>query len=81
MILLGRAADEEAELEAVVTPGRWHEGYEDGVDYMGHDSGFMDDQFQTFSCPRSFGAEKYRSAGTQPTHWRPLPEPPKAKSC
>jgi hypothetical protein len=75
MILLGRAGDDER--LPVSTPGRWHDGYSDGPDDMGHDGGFMDADFQEFQYPRSFGTEPYRSAGSQPTHWMPLPEPPK----
>jgi hypothetical protein len=57
--------------------GYWLEELEDGVDYMGHDGGFTDVDYQVFQPGRSFGAESYRYAGRQPTHWMPLPEPPK----
>lgn len=76
LILLGRAGNEADDRLPISTPGRWFEGYEDSVDDMGHDDGFMDSEFQEFSCPRSFGAEKYRSEGFQPTHWQPLPAAP-----
>mgnify|MGYP001637187098 CR=1 FL=1 len=76
VILLGRAGDEADDRLPISVPGRWFKGYEDGIDYMGHDDGFMDVEFQEFSCPRSFGAESYRSEGFQPTHWMPLPAPP-----
>jgi hypothetical protein len=76
VILLGRPANDDEDRAAVSTPGRWFEGYEDSVDDMGHNSGFMDLDFQEFSCPRRFGAEKYRTEGNQPTHWKPLPPPP-----
>ena len=59
--------------------GRWHEDDDDGPDNMGHDAGFLDDTFQVFSFARSFGNPKYQSAGIQPTHWMPLPQPPKAE--
>jgi len=73
-IILGRAEGEEA--AAVSTPGYWQEGYEDGVDYMGCDSGFVDSHHQVFAGGRSFGSEKYRYAPNQPTHWMPLPSAP-----
>ncbi len=76
LILLGHHGDEADDLMPISTPGRWLEGYEDGPDYMGHDDGFMDVEFQEFSCPRMFGAERYRTNGFQPTHWMPLPAPP-----
>lgn len=76
LILLGRLGDEANDRLPISTPGRWFEGYEDSVDDMGHDDGFMDCEFQEFSCPRSFGAESYRHAGYQPTHWQPLPAAP-----
>lgn len=77
-ILLGRPGDEADDRLPISTPGRWLEGYGDGVDYMGQDDGFMDMDFDVFTCPRSFGAESYRSAGFQPTHWMPLPAAPEA---
>jgi hypothetical protein len=75
-ILLGRAANEELEQEAISVPGSWQAGYEDGVDYMGVDDGFVDSHYQVFSGGRSFGAESYRYAPNQPTHWMPLPAAP-----
>lgn len=77
MILLGRAADKAAERDAVVAPGRWHIGYGDAPDDMGHDDGFMDDGFHgIFTCSRSFGNPEYRTDGYQPTHWMPIHRPP-----
>lgn len=80
MIMLGRPAvvgtDEVEERCAISTPGYWQEGWEDSVDDMGCDDGFVDCQHQEFSPPRSFGAEAYRSLGTQPTHWMPMPAAP-----
>jgi hypothetical protein len=75
MILLGRAEDD-AEHSAVSTAGRWHKGYGDGVDEMGHDDGFMDVDFDMFTCPRSFGSTQYQTVGFQPTHWMAMPPAP-----
>lgn len=76
VILLGLIEDTEDDRGSAVAPGRWMVGYGDAPDDMGHDDGFMDLEFQTFRCPRSFGNPKYRTAGRQPTHWMPLPPPP-----
>ena len=76
LIMLGRAADEENDRGEISTPGRWHDEDHDGPDNMGHDAGFMDDEFQQFSWGRSFGAPSYMSKGFQPTHWQPLPAAP-----
>jgi hypothetical protein len=75
-ICLGRAANEEADQDEVFTIGHWQEGYEDGIDYMGCDSGFVDIDYQVFHGGRSFGSESRRYAPSQPTHWMPLPAPP-----
>lgn len=61
-----------------VGQGRWIEADEDGPDNMGHDAGFVDDQFDFLRCGRSFGNPKYQSGGVQPTHWQPLPPAPGA---
>lgn len=74
MILLGREAIEDC--DAISVPGFWQEGWEDSIDDMGCDSGFVDVHFQEFSGGRSFGAEAYRCAPNQPTHWMPLPAAP-----
>lgn len=63
--------------DGISVAGYWLEQLEDGVDYMGNDGGFTDVDFQVFQPGRSFGAESYRYEGRQPTHWMPLPEPPK----
>lgn len=76
LIMLGRAGDEADDRLPISAPGRWFKGYEDGVDYMGHDDGFMDVDFDVFDCPRSMGTESYRRDGYQPTHWMPMPEAP-----
>lgn len=73
-VILGYALDEE--YGGFVAQGRWHEEDHDGPDNIGHDAGFMDDQFDFFKCGRSFGNPKYMTKGTQPTHWMPLPPPP-----
>lgn len=74
MILLGRATIEDC--APISVPGFWQDGCEDGVDYMGGDSGFVDVNFQQFHGGRSFGAEHSRYAANQPTHWMPLPAAP-----
>lgn len=74
-ILLGYAPDADHE-DGYVAEGRWWEGYDDAPDDMGSDGGFMDSEFQFFRCPRSFGAEQYRTKGLQPTHWQLLPPAP-----
>ena len=74
-LLLGYAPNEIHE-DGFVSQGYWMEPEEDAPDNMGHDGGWVDVHFDFFSCGRSFGAEAYRSAGTQPTHWQPLPPSP-----
>lgn len=76
-VILGYHMDEE--YGGFVSQGRWHEEDHDGPDNMGHDAGFMDDQFDFFKRGRSFGNPKYMSQGLQPTHWQPLPAPPAQK--
>lgn len=75
-ILLGRAADADADMPKVSTVGFWLVGYGDQPDQMGHDDGWTDLKFAEFSPPRSFGNPEYRTAGNQPTHWQPLPPAP-----
>lgn len=74
-VLLGLAPTENDGL-TFSGQGRWHEAEADYPDCMGHDAGFMDDNFDFFTCARSFGAESYRHAGLQPSHWMPLPPAP-----
>lgn len=62
----------------IVAQGHWQKGWGDAPDEMGCDDGFVDCVYQEFSPSRSFGAEEYRHAGVQPTHWMPLPAAPKA---
>lgn len=77
-ILLGKSDDaDEGGMAGFVGEGYWVEEDHDGPDNMGHDAGFLDLHYNYFRCPRSFGAEKYRDTGVQPTHWMPLPAPPK----
>ena len=75
LILIG--CSDENDMIATSTAGRWSEGYDDGVDYMGSDGGFCDVDFSLFHPGRSFGDEKYRYEGLQPTHWMPLPDYPR----
>jgi hypothetical protein len=76
-IILGRP-DEDGDGGGISVCGYWIDELEDGVDYMGNDGGFTDVDYQVFQPGRSFGAESYRYAGKQPTHWRPLPAAPQA---
>ena len=76
-IILGFAIEEE--YGGFVAQGRWHEEDHDGPDNMGHDAGFMDDQFDFFKCARSFGNPAYQDRGLQPTHWQPMPPTPAAQ--
>lgn len=79
LILLGRPASEEDDRDGESAPGRWHEGYPDAPDDMGHDGGFMDIEYNgTFFCARSFGNPSHQTQGYQPTHWMPLPAAPMA---
>lgn len=59
-----------------VSQGRWIDREEDQIDQPGHDAGFVDCEFQCFFPGRSFGAEKSRYDGLQPTHWMKLPAAP-----
>jgi hypothetical protein len=76
-ILLGSKEDEET--ASVSTLGWWQDAEDDGRDYMGADGGFVDHTFNYFYPGRSFGSPTYQRDGTQPTHWMPLPSPPKAE--
>lgn len=75
VVVLGRVGDDD--VASVVTTGHWQKAEEDGVDYMGSDAGFVDEHYQEFSPGRSFGNPKYMHAPSQPTHWQPIPQPPK----
>lgn len=75
-IMLGQLPSPDYE-RGISTIGWWQEGYEDGVDYIGVCSGFVDYEFQYFNGGRDFGNLKSQYAPHQPTHWMPLPEAPK----
>lgn len=72
-ILLGKSASIDDD-RATSTAGFWQKGWEDSLDDVGCDDGFVDVRFQEFSPRQSSGAQQYRSS--QPTHWQPLPAPP-----
>ena len=74
-MLLGSIPDGEHDAES--TYGLWSDAEEDGPDVMGHDAGFWDIDYGVFQPGRSFGQESHRYEGRQPTHWMPLPEPPR----
>lgn len=75
-ILLGMAESDDH--DAVSIPGWWEDAEEDGFDTKGEDGGFTDFGYNCFfSKGRSFGNPDYRYLPRQPTHWMPLPDPPK----
>jgi hypothetical protein len=76
-IILGCLPDEDG-IGEHVSQGYWIAAEEDQVDQPGHDAGFVDCNFCYWQPSRSFGAERSRYSGRQPTHWMPLPPPPKA---
>ena len=80
-IILGKVADPENEIDAIVAEGFYIEGLEDGLDYMGYDAGFVDNGWDLFQPARSIGNPAYQNEGNQPTHWMPLPPPPNASEC
>lgn len=81
-ILLGlMPSDSESFPDGFVSQGHWQEGWEDSVDDMGCNDGFVDCEYQVFQPPRRFGNPKYQAEGLQPTHWMPLPEPPPCCYC
>ena len=73
-IILGRAETEDC--PGVSALGSWADVCHDAPDEMGHDAGWADFDWIDFFPGRSFGAEACRHAGSQPTHWMPLPTPP-----
>jgi len=73
-ILLGEPRS--AISDGICTVGNWIDSLEDGQDYMGHDAGFIDVDYNDFNPSRSFGNPSHRYTGVQPTHWMPLPDPP-----
>ena len=81
-ILLGlMPSDSEFFPDGFVSQGHWQEGWEDSVDDMGCNDGFVDCEHQVFQPPRRFGNPKYQTEGLQPTHWKPMPEPPPCCYC
>lgn len=77
IIVLGRPETEND--IALSVPGHWQDAFDDGVDYMGSDGGFVDIGLTWFRPGRSFGAESHRYLAVQPTAWLPLPSPPVKK--
>lgn len=77
-ILLG--SPETGDDPAISTLGWWEGPESDGMDYMGHDGGFVDYDYSTYRPGRSIGNPKSHYPPRQPTHWQPLPEPPAAPS-
>ena len=69
-------SDSDSFPDGAVSQGRWQEGWEDSVDDMGCNDGFVDCNYQIFSPPRRFGSPQYQTEGHQPTHWMPMPQPP-----
>lgn len=78
MICLGSAATDD--FPAISSVGRWNGSEDDGVDYMGQDSGFIDTEYNYYHCGRSFGNPERQYKGYQPTHWMPLPAAPKEQA-
>ena len=74
-IVLGVATSEDFP-NGFTCQGHWQMGWEDSIDDMGCNDGFVDCNYQVFSPPRRFGNPKYQTEGFQPTHWMPLPAPP-----
>lgn len=74
-ILLGRAASDDC--AEVSTIGWWIPAEPDGADYMGTDAGFVDAMLQRFRPGRTFGNPARMYEAVQPTHWMPIPSPPK----
>ena len=75
IIILGLEPTDEYP-EGHACQGQWQEGWEDSVDDMGCNDGFVDSQFDFFIPPRLFGSTAYQTGGLQPTHWMPLPKAP-----
>lgn len=74
-VILGNSETDDKPAYAAV--GWWKEAEADGPDCMGSDAGFVDFEFNTYMPSRSCGAPSHQYRGSQPTHWRPLPPPPR----
>lgn len=57
----------------------WQEAIDDGQDEMGCDEGYADILCQYFRPGRSIGLPKFQYEAIQPTHWMPLPSPPRSQ--
>lgn len=79
-VILARVYDFDGETLKVVTFGNWQDGYGDGPDEMGVLDGWVDHEFSEFDPGRDFGNPAYFREPAQPTHWMPLPEPPRVQT-
>lgn len=76
-VILARLYELDGEPMSVVTFGHWTDGYDDGPDEMGMNSGWEDHHYSEFDPGRDFGNPSYMREPRQPTHWMPLPPAPK----
>lgn len=76
-VILARLYELDGEPMSVVTFGHWTDGYDDGPDGMGMNSGWEDHHYSEFDPGRDFGNPSYMREPRQPTHWMPLPPAPK----
>ena len=78
-IQLARVYELDGEIISISTFGNWNKGYGDGPDEMGMDDGWADHMWSDIIPARSMGNPDYQHKGRQPTHWQPLPTPPKTE--